>query len=125
MSVSRQRWRRRCILHTPMALGGLPVGHCDRAGADTGIVGGAQWHIHQLKQRVEQALSCPQGEIEYLLEHEEGADGLVGVEGAAALPSVMVLMKPTVYGIGIDPKGEGAALDQRFVVLRPIGDGVT
>lgn len=110
-----------------LALGWQPVSHLDYAGAlaDTGIVGGAQWHIHQLKQRIEQALSCAQGEIEYSLEHQEGADSLVGVERAAAPPSVMVLMKPVFHRFGIDPEGKRTTLNQRLVVLRPIGNSVT
>ncbi|WP_241519205.1 hypothetical protein [Aeromonas salmonicida] len=36
----------------------------------------------------------------------------------------MVLVKPVIHGLGINPESERATVDQRPVVLRPIGDGV-
>ncbi|MGU5537696.1 hypothetical protein, partial [Aeromonas caviae] len=33
-------------------------------------------------------------------------------------------MKPVVHGFGINPEGEGTTVNQRLVVLRPVGDGV-
>ncbi len=65
-----------------------------------------------------------QGEAENPLEHQEGRDGLVGVELATTPSPVMVVVEPVVHGICINPEGEGATVDQRLVVLRPVGDGV-
>lgn len=64
-----------------LPLGRLTVCHLHGAGplADT-VIRGAERHVHQLKQRVEQALRCTQGETENPLEHQKGADGLAGVE---------------------------------------------
>lgn len=59
-------------------------------------MGGTQRHIHQLKQRVEQALCRPQGEVENALEHEKGTDGLVGVEGVSSPSVMMFLMEPVM-----------------------------
>lgn len=42
---------------------------------------------------------------------------------AMTVSSVMVVVKPVVHGIGINPEGEFATVNQRPVVLRPIGDG--
>jgi hypothetical protein len=33
-------------------------------------------------------------------------------------------MEPVVHGVGINPEGESATVNQRLVVLRPVGDGV-
>ena len=37
---------------------------------------------------------------------------------------MMVVVKPVAHGLGIDPEGERATVNQRLVVLRPVGDGV-
>lgn len=89
-----------------LALGWLAVCHLHGAGAlaDTAVVGGTQRHIHQLKQRVEQALCRPQGEVENALEHEKGTDGLVGVEGASSPPAMMFLMEPVMNDMLINPE---------------------
>jgi hypothetical protein len=42
---------------------------------------------------------------------------------AMTVSSVMVVVKPVVHGIGINPEGEFATVNQRPVVLRPISDG--
>ncbi|TNI77564.1 hypothetical protein CF133_17915 [Aeromonas salmonicida] len=34
------------------------------------------------------------------------------------------MVKPVIHGLGINPESERATVDQRPVVLRPIGDGV-
>ncbi len=36
----------------------------------------------------------------------------------------MVVVEPVVHDLGINPEGERATLNQRFVVLRPVSDGV-
>ena len=36
----------------------------------------------------------------------------------------MVVVEPVVHGGGINPEGERATVNQRPVVLRPVGDGV-
>ncbi len=58
------------------------------------------------------------------LEHQEGEDGLIGVELVAAPFSVMIMVEPVVHGGGIHPEGEKATVNQRPVVLKPVGDGV-
>ncbi|KTA92113.1 hypothetical protein VO71_15695, partial [Aeromonas salmonicida subsp. smithia] len=63
-------------------------------------------------------------EAENPFEHQKGTDALVGVELTASPFSVMVLVKPVIHGLGINPESERATVDQRPVVLRPIGDGV-
>ncbi len=75
-----------------------------QTGATIYVVGGTQRQIHQLKQRVEQALCRPQGEIENALEHEKGTDGLVGVEGASSPSAMMFLMEPVMNDILINPE---------------------
>lgn len=89
-----------------LALGWLAVCHLHGTGAlaDTAVVGGTQWHIHQLKQRVEQALCRPQGEVENALEHKKDTDGLVGVEGASSPSAMMFLMEPVMNDILINPE---------------------
>ena len=37
----------------------------------------------------------------------------------------MVGVEPIVHCICINPEGEGATVDQKLDVLRPVGDGVT
>ena len=66
-------------------LGGLSIGHSHRAGplAYAAIVRRTQRYVHQLEQGVEESLSGPQREVENPLEHQEGTNGLVGVELAA------------------------------------------
>jgi hypothetical protein len=36
----------------------------------------------------------------------------------------MVVVEPVVHGVCIHPEGERARVNQRLVVLRPVGDGV-
>jgi hypothetical protein len=36
---------------------------------------------------------------------------------------MMVVDKPVAHGLGINPEGEGTTVNQRLVVLRPVGDG--
>lgn len=36
----------------------------------------------------------------------------------------MVVVEPVVHDFGINPEGERASVNQRLVVLRPVGDGV-
>jgi len=47
-----------------------------------------------------------QGETQNPLEHRDGSDGLVGVELTAAALSVMVVVKPIVQDICINPECE-------------------
>ena len=61
-------------------------------------------HTHQLKQRVEQTLCRPQGEVENALEHEKGTDALVGLEGASSLSAMMFLMEPVMNDTLVSPE---------------------
>jgi hypothetical protein len=63
-------------------------------------------------------------ESENPLEHQESADGLVGVELAASPSPMMVVVKPVVHDLGSNPEGERASVNQRLVVFRPVSDGV-
>jgi hypothetical protein len=36
----------------------------------------------------------------------------------------MVVVEPVVHGVCIHPEGERARVNQRLVVLKPVGDGV-
>lgn len=107
-------------------LGKGAVCHLHRAGplAHAAIVRGAQWRIHQRKQRVEQALGRSQRKTENPFEHEKGADGLVGVELTASPATMVILMEPVVHGLGIHPEGQRPSMDQGFVVARPVGERV-
>ncbi len=97
----------------------MPIRYLDRAGplADTAVVAHSSTRAGSRAGR-------PQGEAENALEHQEGVDGLVGVELAAAPSPVMVVVEPVVHDFGINPEGERATVDQRLIVLRPVGDGV-
>jgi hypothetical protein len=44
--------------------------------------------------------------LNILFEHQEGTDGLVGVEGTMPTPPMMVMVKPVAHGLGINPEGE-------------------
>jgi len=37
---------------------------------------------------------------------------------------MMVVVKLVAHCLGINPEGEGTTVNQRLVVLRPVGDGV-
>ncbi|MNC34248.1 hypothetical protein D3C76_616670 [compost metagenome] len=37
---------------------------------------------------------------------------------------MMVVVEPVVHDIRINPEGKGATVDEKLVVLRPVGDGV-
>lgn len=37
---------------------------------------------------------------------------------------MIVVVKPVVHGLGINPEGERTTVNQRLVVCRPVGDGV-
>jgi len=37
---------------------------------------------------------------------------------------MMVVVEPVIHGASINPEGEGTTVNQRLVVLRPVGDGM-
>ncbi len=37
---------------------------------------------------------------------------------------MMVVVEPVIHGASINPEGEGTTVNQRLVILRPVGDGV-
>lgn len=87
---------------------------------DTGVIRAAQRNAHQIKNGINKVLSCPQCQSEYTLNHQNGGDSEVRI---ALRPSPWwrrCWFIPGLNCLVIQPKSEGATVDEGFVVGGPL-----
>lgn len=82
-----------------------------------------QIHVHQLEERTHKPFDTAIGQMKDFFDGQHDANGLITIiELAAAL--FFATLQPGLFKVIAQPKREGPALHQRFVVFGPILDAV-